>query len=101
MNIEIRYFDDCPNWLEVEESVTGLIASLGIDADVSLTRVDTPEKAAQLSFRGSPTLLIDGTDPWGDPDAPIGLSCRIYRTGAGFAGSPSRPQIEAALQAAL
>jgi len=101
MNIEILYFDDCPNWRLVEESVTSLAASLGIDAKVSLTTVDTPEDAERLSFRGSPTLLIEGNDPWANPDAPVGLSCRVYRTEAGFAGSPSAGQIEEALHAAL
>ena len=100
MNIEIRYFDDCPNWRAVEGSITGLINEIGLDAEVSLTVVDTPEKAERLSFRGSPTVVINGVDPWDNPDAPIGLSCRVYRTEGGLAGSPTEAQLREALEAA-
>jgi hypothetical protein len=44
-------------------------------------------------------VLIDGVDPFADPDAPIGLSCRVYRTDTGFAGSPTFDQLEDAITA--
>jgi hypothetical protein len=34
-----------------------------------------------LRFRGSPAVLITGREPFLDGDAPVGLSCRVYRTG--------------------
>ena len=61
--------------------------------------IETPEAAAEHGFRGSPTVLIDGVDPFTDPDAPIGLSCRVYRTEIGFAGSPTLDQLEDAITA--
>jgi len=101
LNIEIRYFDDCPNWRPIEGSITSLAAELGIEVEVSLTIVDTPEEAERLSFKGSPTVVIDGTDPWDDPSAPVGLSCRVYRTADGYAGAPSEDQLRDAISAAL
>ena len=60
--------------------------------------VRTEEEAERVSFRGSPTILIDGVDPFAEGDEPIGLSCRIYRTPDGYAGSPTLEQIAALLE---
>jgi hypothetical protein len=49
--------------------------------------------------RGSPTVLIDGEDPFADPDAPVGLACRVYPTADELAGAPSVAQLTAALRA--
>lgn len=98
VDIEIRYFDGCPNWQVAYASIGRLVEEIGLETDVTLTVVGTPEKAEALSFRGSPTILIDGTDPWDDPDAPVGLSCRVYRTESGFAGTPTEAQLEEALR---
>lgn len=57
--------------------------------------VTSAEDAERVSFRGSPTILIDGVDPFAVGDEPIGLSCRIYRTFDGYAGSPTTAQIAA------
>lgn len=93
MEIEIRYFDDCPNWRLTASRIEQVVSDLGIDAELSLVRVDSPKKAERMRFRGSPTVLVDGVDPWGNPDAPVGLGCRVYRTESGFAGSPSEAQL--------
>ncbi len=52
-------------------------------------KVDSLEEAERLSFRGSPTGLIDGEDPFADPTAPVGLSCRLFPTPTGLAGAPT------------
>jgi hypothetical protein len=100
VHIEIRYFDECPSWRALQESVEAIARGRELDATVTLTRVDTREAAEQLAFRGSPTILIDCEDP-DDPDAPVGLSCRIYRTDEGFAGRPSDAEVETALMQRL
>jgi hypothetical protein len=60
---------------------------------VTYERVDTPEDAERLGFIGSPTVLIDGSDPWNEGREPTGLSCRIYQTENGPQGSPSLDQL--------
>jgi hypothetical protein len=55
--------------------------------------VNTVEQAERWRFRGSPSVLVDGTDPFAEPDSPVGLSCRLYRTPDGVAGSPSVSQL--------
>lgn len=100
MDIEIRYFDDCPNWRDTADLVRELADDLGVDLTVRLKRVATQGEAERLAFVGSPTVLIDGTDPFAVDGAPVGLSCRIYRTEEGFAGAPTEGQLREALIAA-
>ncbi|MEU5304331.1 hypothetical protein ACH4YO_31780 [Streptomyces noursei] len=49
---------------------------------------------------GSPTILIDGRDPFVEPGAVPSLAWRIYRAPAGPAGAPSLDQLRQALEAA-
>jgi hypothetical protein len=46
-----------------------------------------------VGFRGSPTVLVDGRDPFADRQAPVGLSCRVYSTPEGLAGAPTVAQL--------
>ena len=49
-------------------------------------------------MHGSPTVLIDGSDPFAAPGADASLSCRLYRDEAGrVQGAPSAGQLRAAL----
>ena len=67
------------------------------DVRVEHRLVSTPEQAEAAGFRGSPTVLVNGRDPFADPDAPAGLSCRVYPTEAGLAGAPTVEQLLEAL----
>jgi hypothetical protein len=42
-----------------------------------LERVETHEEAVRLGFRGSPTILVDGRDPFADGRGDLGLACRV------------------------
>jgi len=98
MRVTLLYFNGCPNWKETEAHIESLRAE-GFDLELGRQLIETPEAAEQNGFRGSPTIIVDGADPFADPDAPIGLSCRVYRTEDGYAGSPSFDQLRAALAA--
>lgn len=95
MKVTLQYFEGCPSWQTADGLLRQLAAEHGFDIDRQL--VDTPEAAEELSFRGSPTVLIDGRDPFANGDEPVGLSCRIYQTPDGSAGSPTLDQLRAAL----
>ena len=98
MQITLRYFDGCPNWRLAEARMTeALAAAGGPGSAIAYERVETQEEAERLGFRGSPTLLVDGEDPFADQDAPVGLACRIYRTEEGPRAYPSVTQLRAAL----
>lgn len=97
--LTVQYFDGCPNWRLLDERLRELIDGRG-DLDLQHERVETEEQAQQAKFRGSPTLLVDGVDPFAVGDEPVGLSCRVYDTPDGPAGMPTTEQLRAALGAA-
>ncbi|MGB7982138.1 MAG: thioredoxin family protein [Candidatus Nanopelagicales bacterium] len=95
MDVALLYFDDCPNWRRTAAMLDDLAAELAFTW--SAVVVDTPEAAQAARFHGSPSIHIDGVDPFADPTTPVSLSCRIYRTPTGIAGSPDRSQLKDAL----
>ena len=69
------------------------LAAVGSTTQVERVLVSTAEEAEALGFHGSPSILVDGEDPFAEPDAPVGLSCRLYRSSAGVSGSPTTEQL--------
>jgi len=70
-----------------------------LDFELSYELVDTPERAEAIQFGGSPTVLVDDVDPFARGEPGGGLSCRIYQTPNGPAGSPSIAQLRQAISA--
>ncbi len=96
MDVTLFYFEDCPSWQEASihlETLAEESSSLVIHYQV----VDTDEAAQQHRFCGSPSIHANGHDVFADPGAPVGLSCRIYQTPDGPAGSPTLGQLRRAL----
>ena len=56
-----------------------------------------------VPLRQSPTLLIDGADPFAGPDTRASMSCRLYRDAAGriAGGAPSVEALRQALAEAV
>jgi hypothetical protein len=99
MTISLLYFDGCPSWQVADERLRAALVAVGRSEDaVEHVLVSTPEEAEAAQFHGSPTVLVDGRDPFADPDAPVGLACRLYRTEQGVAGSPTVEQLIAVLR---
>ena len=49
-------------------------------------------------MHGSPTILVDGIDPFAEPGQPASVSCRLYRHGNGQVdGAPSVSQLRQAI----
>lgn len=97
MELELLYFDDCPNWQVAAQRLDDVAGGRGLTVERRL--VTTPEEAEEARFRGSPTILVDGVDPFAAGDEPFGLACRVYQTPDGPAGSPTTEQLEAVLDA--
>lgn len=97
IEVTLLYFDGCPHWLEADAHLRLLADEL---SGVHLSRqiVDTPEEAERMSFRGSPSILVNGVDPFAEANDPVGLSCRVYQTPDGPAGSPTLEQFREALR---
>jgi hypothetical protein len=97
MEIELDYFDGCPSWRTLDERLRSVLDAAGRTEAITYVRVETDEEARRLQFHGSPTILIDGRDPFDVPGMSVGLTCRLYRTPAGLAGSPTAEQLAAVL----
>lgn len=93
MDIALQYFDGCPHWHIAEERLRAAMDATATHTPISYVRVETDKEADRLQFHGSPTILIDGHDPFEAPGQAIGLACRLYRTPAGLAGAPTTEQL--------
>jgi hypothetical protein len=89
----------CPNAPAFEERLAAALA--GYPGAVVHRREIADELQAAAGMHGSPTLLIDGVDPFAAEGQPPSLSCRLYRDAAGHtAGVPSAEALQQALAAA-
>lgn len=89
VEITLQYFEGCPHWELADRDLKEAIRLLHLDTEIHYQRIESQDEAVKLQFRGSPTILISARDPFAEPDAPVGLSCRVYRTAAGaVSGTP-------------
>ncbi len=93
--MRVLYFVGCPNHAPAVELVRGVVAKLGVEAEVVEVEVTNPADAERLRFLGSPTILVDGVDiePAARDRVDFGFSCRTYDG----QGTPPRDMLAAAL----
>lgn len=99
MKLQVLHVPNCPN---VDVLIARLDQSLAGRAtvDVELTVIHDQGEAAKSGMTGSPTLLVDGADPFAVAGQPASLSCRLYVDEAGaVSGAPSVTQLRAAIGA--
>ena len=101
MRVQVLFFEGCPHRKEAFDLLGGVLEEVGWSGGVEPVIVDTPEGAEEWGFRGSPTFLLDGVDPFADPRSPVGLSCRVYSTSTGPAGVPDRKDLVRAVREAM
>ncbi|MFJ8476897.1 hypothetical protein [Kitasatospora sp. NPDC094011] len=102
VELTILAVPDCPNAPLLRERLVEALAGPGHPVEgIHQVLVTDGERAEELGMHGSPTLLIDGVDPFAGPGQPAGLSCRLYRDGSGaLCGAPTVDQLRRALRAA-
>ncbi len=98
VNVTVLHIEDCPNvkplLAELEEVLGGAPGVV-----LSVVCVLTEAEGSRLGFHGSPTVLVDGRDPFPAPPGSPRLSCRLYRDAAGrVLGYPAREELAAALR---
>jgi len=99
VRVTLRFFDGCPNWHTAQAALReALDATAHEKVDIVLEKVESLEAAQRLGFTGSPTILINGKDPFCTPGSLPGLACRIYNTPEGMRGSPTVEQLAALLR---
>jgi mercuric ion transport protein len=99
MNIEVLYFEGCPNHLPAIERVRETLKSLGRQDEIHQVEVHTQSDAEAMAFVGSPSIRINGADiePWARTTEAFGLSCRTYLDGSHRRGVPSRELLRRAI----
>ncbi|MEV2278091.1 thioredoxin family protein [Nocardiopsis sp. NPDC049922] len=89
MNVQLLYFDGCPNWGLARERLRRALAHVGHpEIEVELVVVGTEARARELRFPGSPTIRVNGRDPFDHGEA-FGLACRVYPSPEGLTGAPT------------
>ena len=99
MKVELLHIDECPNWAETGARLRTALDAVGkSDVDIDYLLLTTREETARHPFAGSPTILVDGEDPFPSGGPISELACRVYQTGTGLAGSPTTEQLTQAFR---
>lgn len=96
MEIQILHVPDCPNLALARARLEKALEHCGTAPSLQEMAVNTADEAGRVGMRGSPTILVDGRDPFDTSDG-TSLSCRLYATPAGIDGAPSVDQLVAVL----
>jgi hypothetical protein len=95
MRITVLTVADCPNGPVAHERIAAALD--GRAAEVELVEVGEEADAARWGMTGSPTILLDGVDPFAQAGATPSLSCRIYRSAGRMDGAPTVAELRTAL----
>ena len=92
MKLEVLHVPDCPNLALLLERLAEVT-----DLPITTRVIESDADAARFGMAGSPTLLIDGVDPFAAPGE-FSLACRLYRDEVGrIVAAPSVERLREAL----
>jgi hypothetical protein len=98
MRLEIVQVPDCPNVALLERRLDEALAVSSAPVERAHRIVEDLETAAAVGMTGSPTLLVDGVDPFAGPGVAPSVSCRLYPGEDGRVhGAPSVAALRRAL----
>ena len=94
VDVTLLYLHDCPCADGAEERVRLALMRIGRpDVEVRRVLVESSQDAVRWQFRGSPTLLVNGHDPFAGGSETPALTCRTYQTDEGRSGAPTVEQL--------
>ena len=100
-SIKVLYIEGCPQWqaaLRMARSAARMAGAA--EVDVLVIEIRDSAQALSLGFAGSPTILVDGRDPFPGTPTPD-LACRTFQTPDGPAPLPDSRALTEAIRAAL
>src|ERR1039457_2427992 len=98
MDLTVLAVPDYPNVVLLEERLAQVLEGRR-DVTVSRQVIADQDEAARRGMHGSPTILVDGIDPFAEPGQPASVSCRLCRDGGGQVdGAPSVRQLRQAIR---
>ncbi len=101
MDVQLLVVVDCPNEERAAVILRQALDEVGLPEVQFSTRVVADRAEAEaVGFVGSPTILIDGCDPFAAPARTAGLACRLYLDDAGLSGVPPLAPLRQALKRA-
>lgn len=100
MDVTVLAIQDCPGAELLERRLAAVTGLPGIQ--VTRCVITGQAQAIETGMRGSPTMLVNGTDPFAQPGQQPGqqpgLACRLYQQDDGsLAPAPSTGQLYRAL----
>ena len=98
VRIEVLVFDGCPHADDAVRLARAVAERLGPGIAVDRVDVDSPERATELGFVGSPSIRVNEIDVEGTTTSKGRLCCRRYEGGSGI---PPEWLVEAAVLRAL
>jgi hypothetical protein len=96
VDVELLYIEGCLHWQTAADRLQQVAAEFA--ATVRRRCVTGDEDPDRAGFAGSPIILINGRDPFPGGALTWALSCRLYQTPDGPAGSSTIDQIRAAIE---
>ncbi|MFJ5117394.1 alkylmercury lyase [Kitasatospora sp. NPDC088548] len=97
MRVEMLLVPDCPNGPVLKERLALALAGRS-DVEVAEHVVEDQAEAERRGMHGSPTLLVDGRDPFAAPGTAASVSCRLHRGADGrIGGAPSVEELRQVL----
>ena len=80
--VQLLHFEGCPNGPPVRAAAEAAVSAMGGGWRLEFVDLEALPDGDLRRGHGSPTLLVDGEDLWGEPaPASAALSCRHYADG--------------------
>jgi hypothetical protein len=97
VQVEAVAVPGCPHVSAAVALARSVLDELNLAVPVSLNQVQTLTEARRRGFIGSPTILIDGHDPFAAPGQASALACRVYPARSGWSPLPDRRALRRAM----
>ena len=97
VDVELLLVPDCPHASAAQALLRSVLDAAGlVSTPIRISVIDSEQEAADRGFLGSPTIRINGIDPFAEPGRPTGMACRLY---PGTGGLPPAAELRKALTA--
>lgn len=83
MKLTVLMVDGCPGAPLLKQRLAVALAGR-TDVEITWNVIADASEAARAGLHGSPTMLVDGVDPFAAPGQPPSLSCRLYDNAPGL-----------------
>ena len=98
LDVELLVVPVCPHADAADELLRTALDAAGLRGTaVRVSVINFEHEAEERGFVGSPTILINGLDPFAEPGRPAAVACRVYTGMAGPSGLPPADELQRAL----